>query len=1108
MESITFRLSALLALLLFYSAGGQAATLMWTNTSGGNWSVAANWNPHQVPGAGDVAAITLTTASKLEVRMDVDVTIAGLTMGGSAHVLRVGGKTLTLGGTSTIGPNQEIVLDQGAFVGSAATRVTGGSILWSGGRLQGPVTLEAGSQLVLQGTIGNPYDLEGVLTNKGTVRLVSGNLRCRAAQIYNLSGGVIDFQGDADMANYSVGTELLENQGTIRKSTGSGISAVDVFVQNAGTVEVLTGTLDFSNGGAFTPGTAFSGTGTNVFSGATVEISSTLAPANGRLAGATLAGSGGHLGGSWLWTSGRIGADQSVLTLDAGGVLALKATAGNPYDLQGVFTNLGSFQLRTGNLRLRDGQFYNAPGAVMEFQSDVDVANYSIGSELIDNRGTVRKASGAGISSVDVRFQNSGVVAAQAGTISFYGGGNFSAGSTFPGSGTNEFAAGTFLVDTQITVPNARIAGATVVGNLGSLSGSWVWTSGRVGEPGTALVLATDGTLTLKAIAGNLYDLQGTFSNYGVIRLVTGNLRLRDAHLYIQKGGLLDFQSDADLANYGTGEELLYNLGTIRKSGGTGTSNIDVEIWSSAAVDVQTGTLSYTSGGEQLAGVTFTGTGTNEFAGGVFAIRTNLAIPQARLAGATLVGVQGSLSGSWLWTSGRLGGADSTLTLASDGVLVLKGIIGNLYDLEGALTNAGTLRLARGNLRFRDSQLYNLPNGLVDFESDSDISDYGIGTEQLSNLGTVRKSAGTGLSSVDVWFQNSGQVAVSTGALSFENGGELNPGSLFTGAGTNRFAGGVFSISTTVRIPNAQLAGATLAGANGTLGGSWIWTSGTLGQPDSTLTLANDGILILKGIVGNLYDLQGALTNVGVLQLQSGNLRIRDAQFVNAAGGLLEFRSDSDIANYNAGAEALVNSGVVRKSVGSDISYIEVPFTNLGTLDAQIGTVNLQALESLAGGRIQCGINGPASCGRVHLKGNISLAGSFGANLNNGYLPAVGETFQAVSFDSHVGTFASTALPSGITWRTNYSTTFFTLQVLSVSTSDVVLSIKRANGQSLVTWNSHSGTRYQPQFKSSLSDAAWTDLGPILTATGNTCEFADTTAPGLSLRFYRVAQLP
>ena len=47
----------LLALALA-ATSASAATINWTNTLGGDWFLAQNWNPNIVPGAGDTANIT------------------------------------------------------------------------------------------------------------------------------------------------------------------------------------------------------------------------------------------------------------------------------------------------------------------------------------------------------------------------------------------------------------------------------------------------------------------------------------------------------------------------------------------------------------------------------------------------------------------------------------------------------------------------------------------------------------------------------------------------------------------------------------------------------------------------------------------------------------------------------------------------------------------------------------------------------------------------------------------------------------------------------------------------------------------------------------------
>ena len=52
------QISLLIALLLSTIAELNAATILWTNTAGGNWNAAANWSPNSVPGLSDTAVIT------------------------------------------------------------------------------------------------------------------------------------------------------------------------------------------------------------------------------------------------------------------------------------------------------------------------------------------------------------------------------------------------------------------------------------------------------------------------------------------------------------------------------------------------------------------------------------------------------------------------------------------------------------------------------------------------------------------------------------------------------------------------------------------------------------------------------------------------------------------------------------------------------------------------------------------------------------------------------------------------------------------------------------------------------------------------------------------
>ena len=70
----------------FLMAGfrSEAAIITWTNTSGGNWSVANNWSPNQVPTNTDTALITTPgtyTVTFDLVNTSVVTNVANLTLG-------------------------------------------------------------------------------------------------------------------------------------------------------------------------------------------------------------------------------------------------------------------------------------------------------------------------------------------------------------------------------------------------------------------------------------------------------------------------------------------------------------------------------------------------------------------------------------------------------------------------------------------------------------------------------------------------------------------------------------------------------------------------------------------------------------------------------------------------------------------------------------------------------------------------------------------------------------------------------------------------------------------------------------------------------------------
>ena len=78
----------------------HGAVITWTNTAGGAWNSAANWNPNQIPGAAD--QVSITNAGAYTVTLSVNATVSSVTIGGEVgtQILQQTAGTLNSGNAS------------------------------------------------------------------------------------------------------------------------------------------------------------------------------------------------------------------------------------------------------------------------------------------------------------------------------------------------------------------------------------------------------------------------------------------------------------------------------------------------------------------------------------------------------------------------------------------------------------------------------------------------------------------------------------------------------------------------------------------------------------------------------------------------------------------------------------------------------------------------------------------------------------------------------------------------------------------------------------------------------------------------------------------------
>jgi len=532
-------------------SSAPAATMSWTNVNGGNWTVAANWSPNQVPGGGDQAIIAV--AGAYTVTLNASVGVGSLTLGGSSgqQTLATAGNTLALNASSVVNASGILALNGGALTGGPLT--VSGQLLWSAGAVgpgTAPFSIATNGSLVLAGVNGNPYTLGQPLTNAGAVYLQGGNLAIswcggNNALFVNLPGGLVNLMADVSIDNSCGGPGFI-NQGTLVKSGGSTTSLIAPPFSNSGTVEANVGAISLTSA-TLNDGSVFLGTGQTLLSGGTIGFNGSLTSSNLVLAGANLQGNG-VLSGLLTWTSGTLGAELTALTIAANSTLILAGVSGNNYSLGQYLTNAGTILLQSGNLNInwcQWGTLINLPGGVVDLQGDVSINACNNGSWFY-NQGMVMKSGGLGTSTISAPFSNfGGSVGVTSGTLSLGGNSLAQGGGTFSVTlgGTNAGQSGEL-----VGVANASLTGLLTV-NL---------SNGFVPAPGSALQLLSCSSLSgllspLNVPAG----LAVTYSNNGVFLTATGSVALAPAITLQPTNATVSYAGTASFRAVATGMSLL-----------------------------------------------------------------------------------------------------------------------------------------------------------------------------------------------------------------------------------------------------------------------------------------------------------------------------------------------------------------------------------------------------------------------------------------------------------------------------------------------------------------------------------------------------------------------
>lgn len=1077
------------------SPTATSVTIRWAVHKSGDWSVPSNWEPRGLPGPSS------------NVIIDVPETITVSVLSGAHTILSLqsneglvlSGGSLSIASTSEI--SAPLTISGGTLAGLGNVTVHG-PMSWTGGTMKDNAHTTALGGLAVSGTgtkslVGRTLDNAGMATWSGT-----GTLQMSGDAVFNnLMGATFDVRNDVHLVQGS-GSGVFNNAGTLHKMSGTGTTMIEPVFNNSGVVEANLGTLALQEGsssGAFeaqagaalrfaygthelgapsrvTGGGEISFTGGTVNIGGTYQVTGTTRITQGTANFSGLPAttgdlilSNGILAGSSDFTITSFGSWSGGTISGSGHIVnnaEMEMTGGEKTLMQRTLENRATIRWSGGRITARDGAtVMNMAGSLFEVQADVVLAG---GGEatIFTNEGTLMKTGGSGKTSLQARFDNSGRVEVQVGTLELGGPGTGS-GSFKGASGTGleftYYADYTLTTTSVVSFTNVVFAGTVEVN--GSYTATESTTVGGVSTTFTPaatlislgrVVTINDGgtlnlsltspvsiqTLNLKGtltgtsdvtVTGVMTWTQGIMSGTGKTS-ITGQLniggaggyptldgrRLENAGTaiwvdgYIQGGhgavfhnrasAVFEARSDNILADPGDNSLTFENEGAFRKTGGSGKTRVEGVFNNSGSVEVQVGRLELTG----------PGVGSGSFTGSP---GTTLELSPFDTLGAVY-------------------------TLTENSVVDFPDVVFNrAVDISGTYSVTNSTRVTGNAWRVTFHPGANIVSlgkiaevmGGLDLSSDPiSLSTLALTQGELSGSSTVT------VTNVLTWTgstMNGPGRTISTGRLAIV-------GQVYLGSRTveNR---GVATVSDKSEIRGYN-GGILRNGASGSMvingSGGFVWCYPTLqddcetrgGQP----SLENTGILTKSG--------DGVFRFVGRQPTSGGAVTVNTTGIVDVLGGVLYF--DSYVQSLGAtrlsGGElatskkidiqggSLSGSGVITGTL-SNASKINVGYTGspgVLTLKTEPGGPVGDYIQTAAGvlnvelGGTTAGVQHD----QLKVAGRATLNGTISVSTINSYTPAFNDSFRVLTYGSRTGSFA-VLNGNGRSYTETYASTGLTL---------------------------------------------------------------------------------
>ncbi len=1053
-------------------------------------------------------------------------TFDGNTLAGDGTFEVVGG-TININGAGLIFPESINFPFLGGTIQGDGPIDVNGIFSWQSGTLTGSdtVRVNATSTFTISGPFGKT--LRRPLVNYSTCVWTGTSISMDIAAARFINESLFDIQ--TDQAIGSLGQVI--NNGTLKKSVGTAETTISADFINNGEVQVETGTLrpsdvssgpgsyDISsaakyqlNGGTHTfDGNTLTGDGTFEIVGGTININGAglILPVsiNFPFLGGTIQGDGPiDINGIFSWQSGTLTGSDTV-RVNATATFTISGPFGKT--LRRPLVNHTSC-IWTGtsiSMDIAAARFINE--SLFDIQTDQAIG--SLG--LVINNGTLKKSVGTAETTISADFINNGEVQVETGTLrpsdvssgpgsydissaakyQLNGGTHTFDGNTLTGDGTFEIVGGTININgAGLIFPesiNFPFLGGTIQGDGPiDINGIFSWQSGTLTGSDSVRVNAT-ATFTISGPFGK--TLRRPLVNHSTCIWTGTSISMDNAAGRFINESLFDIQTDQAIGSLG----LVINNGTLKKSVGSGETTISADLINNGEVQVEAGTLrpsdvssgpgSYdissaakyklNGGTHTFDGNTLAGDGTFEVVGGVININgAGLIFPESinfPFLGGTIQGDGPiDINGIFSWQSGTLTGSD-TVRVNATATFTISGPFGK--TLRRPLVNHTTCVWTGTSISMDNAAGRFINESLFDIQTDQTIGSLGL----VINNGTLKKSVGSGETTISADLINNGEIQVETGTLrpSDESSGSGSydirsaakykmsgsthtfDGNTLTGEGIFEISGGTININGAgLNFPvtlNFQFLGGTIQGSGPiAVNGIFNWQSGTITGSD-TVTVGATATFTISSNFGK--NLRRPLVNQATCTWTGTSISMDGggARFINE--GVFDIRTDNTMGSLGS----VINSGTMKKTAGTATTNISADLINTGIISAEAailrssdlmlndtsgviqGSATFQKNSDVftnygtiapglspgilnfvgdflmfpsANMDIELGGYAPGSeYDRLTSSGNAFFNNNLNVSFINNFVPAIGDTFTFVTYNSRNGTFDNINLPGG-----------------------------------------------------------------------------------------------